>query len=414
MIFKYFFIIISTIINLYTQDLVLSWKKIYDSGKHDNPIEIVTDKYGNIYIAGQTGLPNNYDLLVIKYDSSGNLKWVKTYDSGSHDLGYAIALSENGNLYVAGQISNSSSGWDYMLLKYDTSGNFYWCSNYNWSPLDGAYAVEVDNNENIYLFGQSSNISSHKADYILLKLDSNGNKIWESTYRKGITFADSYGLALDKFSSNSFIYVSGYTTNDFLVIKYSTNGNRLWAKRFDESILDFGMGITIDREHNFYLTGSSYNTAFSQYNLVLIKGDSNGNLIWKKRLDSTKGEMGFDLVERDGYIYVSGSANNGLNDDFLFLKFDTLGNLLWRIIYDTGSQNKGYGIAMDNTGNIYITGYTLNLNYDALTLKYQKFSEQSESSFKKSPVKPPQLHFGIGKGIIKKIKELKGKIEQEE
>jgi len=403
--------------NLYSEDLIIGWKKIYDSGKHDNPIGIIIDKDENIYIAGQTGIPSNYDSLLMKYDREGNLKWVKTYNSGQHDLGYAICLSGNGNLYVAGQIFNPVTGWDYMVIKYDIDGNFYWCSNYDWGPLDGAYAIAVDHSENIYVFGQSSNVISKKADYLLLKLDSKGSKIWESTYRKGFTFADSYGITLDYFSNNNVnIYVSGYTTNDFLVMKYSTNGSRFWAKRYNESIVDFGMGITVDNEHNFYLTGSSYNTSVSQYNLVLIKGDSNGNLIWKQRYDSLRGEMGFGIVEKNGYIYVSGSANNGLNDDYLLLKYDSTGNLLWRTVYDTGSQNKGYGIALDNRDNIYITGYTLNSTYDSLTIKYQKFYEQppEEDIHEKDTVKPPEFHFGVGKGILKKIKELKEKIEQKE
>ena len=397
------------------EEPILAWQKVYNSGSHDVAIGIAVDGSGNFYLTGQTGTENNWDCLTIKYNSKGEVVWSQVYDSGKNDLGYAITLDNNNNVYVAGQIFNGTD-YDYLVLKYDSSGNLIWQKVFNWGNLDGAYAIATDNSNNLYVLGQSSSTSG-ELNYLLLKLNSDGYKIWQATYPKANAAYDSYGVTVDKLPDGAAnVYLSGYSSNDFLVVKYAaSDGQQLWAKKYNAGLVDFGMGITVDREHNVYFTGQAYFTDVSKYNCYTVKCSSSGEIIWQRRDDSPTNAGGFGVVvDTSGSVYVSGSVNNGSNDDFLLIKYDSAGNLLWRKIYDTGNQNKGYGIALNPYNNIYLTGYQTGTTLDCLTLKYQQFPEPGEiaSSPKENPVKPPEIHFGLGSGIKKKIRELKEKMSQ--
>ena len=357
----------------YIEYPTITLTKIYDSGSHDVAIGIVSDNSGNFYITGQTGNDTNWDCLTIKYNSSGDIVWKKVYDSGKNDLGYAITVDDNANIYVAGQIFNGKD-YDYLVIKYDSSGNQVWLKTFDWGGLDGAYAIGVDYQKNVYVVGQSST-SPNELNYLILKLDPDGYKLWQSTYPKSNQAYDSYGVAIDKLPDNTVnVYLSGYSNNDFLVIKYdASTGQKQWVKKYNAGVVDFGQGITVDSQHNFYITGNSFFFDVNKYNCYTIKCSSSGNVIWQQRYYNTNNSGGFGIVvDVSGCVYVSGSENNGKDDDFLVIKYDSNGNLMWKKIYDSGTQNKGYGITLNPYNNIYVTGYCMNTTLDCLTIKYKQ------------------------------------------
>jgi len=356
----------------YAEEPPLIWQKVYDSGFHDVAIGIDSDNSGNVYLTGQSGNDFNWDCLVIKYDYLGQTKWVKKYDAGSNELGYAVVADNQEHIYIAGQIFNGAN-WDFLILKYNSSGDLIWAKTYDWGGTDGAYAIGVDDADNVYVFGQAV-IPGLGLNYLTLGLDSQGNKRWQSIYPKGNPAFDSYGLAIDcQVDHGADVYVCGYSGTDILVIKYEASGTKQWAKTYDLGSLEFAQRMTIDSGHNFYLTGMFYNSAAAKWNAFLMKGDGDGIATWITKVDSHHNETGFDVaLDSKGAIYVSGTANNGVDDDMLLIKFDPKGKSLWRITYDTGSQNRGFGLTLDPLFNIFVSGYCLHRDYDCLTVSYKQ------------------------------------------
>ena len=97
---------------------------------------VATDSSGNVYVAGHTfgGLDGNSsagerDLFVVKYDSSGTKQWTRQLGTSSGDYAEGVATDSSGNVYVTGYTTggldgNSSSGdYDLFVVKYDSSGN---------------------------------------------------------------------------------------------------------------------------------------------------------------------------------------------------------------------------------------------------------------------------------------------------
>lgn len=93
------------IVTKYNRVGTLLWQSNYNSNNSngDFGIKATTDSQGNIYVIGTTDneTVNNYDILVLKYSSSGNLIWDITYNSSSNlnDIPTGLLLDQNGNLY---------------------------------------------------------------------------------------------------------------------------------------------------------------------------------------------------------------------------------------------------------------------------------------------------------------------------
>ena len=299
---------------------------------------IAVDNSGNVYITGVSeGLGNTFDYATIKYNSLGKQLWIARYDAeGSEDKVYSMAVDNSGNVYVTGQtgyrLPDSSWNCDYATVKYDSSGNQLWAASYNGpgNYWDGARSLAVDNSGNVYITGFSEGLDS-TFDYATIKYDSRGNELWVARYNgPGNGWDRASSLALDN-SGN--VYVTGESRGsginfDYATVKYDSSGNQLWAARYN------GPGIiSLDVANSLAL-------------------DNSGN------------------------VYVTGCSQRFLskNSDYATVKYDSLGNELWVARYNAPGNgwDRAYSIAVDNSGNVYVTGESTSSdsNSDYATIKY--------------------------------------------
>ncbi len=183
-----------------------SWTTVFGGSQHDYIYDI-TGENGNIYIAGTSDsndydIPNNQgaeDYLVAKLDSNGQLLWVKTFGGSGTDIATSILFFDN-YIWVLGY-SNSSDGdvtgnygsFDLWLIKLDTDGNLIWQKNYGGSLDDRSSDMEVLISgflpSDLFLAGYSKssdgdlNFNHGKFDYWLLGVNStNGDIVWQQSY----------------------------------------------------------------------------------------------------------------------------------------------------------------------------------------------------------------------------------------
>jgi len=93
---------------------------------------------------------------------------------------------------------------------------------------------------------------------------------------------------------------------------------------------------------------------------------------WTKTLDNGSDDRAYGIaVDESGNIYVTGSSGNGAYPDWLTIKYDSLGNIVWADTIDNGYFDEAYSVAVDASRNFYVTGYSHNFtNWDWLTVKY--------------------------------------------
>ncbi|MFQ6104798.1 MAG: SBBP repeat-containing protein, partial [Candidatus Glassbacteria bacterium] len=354
-----------------------AWSVHYDSpydndnGGHDWPYDIAVDESGNIYVTGWS--PGRYfpstwehDFLTIKYDPEGNELWVARYEWGGHDGAKAIALDPEANVYVTGFSEYMPYAHDYLTIKYDTDGNELWSARWQGEAVDGPKDIVVDDLGNVYVTGWTESFGTG-SDYLTIKYDTNGNELWTARYDGGTEgySASPNDIAID---SQGNVYVTGTSSGfgtgaDYVTIKYDTDGNELWLVRYNGpySGLDAAVAVAVDKVGNVYVTGRG-EVKYSVDHYITVKYDTHGNELWVAQYCGPyDGGGNFPeamTIDVSGNVYVTGESY-GIDTfrDYATVKYDTDGNEIWAARYDqAGFRDHPRDIAVDIDGSVVVTG----------------------------------------------------------
>ncbi len=398
------------------------WVKQAGGAGFESAYGIATDNNGNSFITGcfsgtiilgSTTLTSSgfMDIFVAKLDSHGQWIWatkaggLSDDENSYYDQGNAIAVDSYGYCYVSGNFYNSadfgnitltgSGDWDNFVAKLDGNGNWLWAKKVGG---EGSSEIAVDNSGNSYVTGSFygyadfGNIiltnSDNTCDVFVAKLDSFGNCLWARN-AGGSSNVFGTSIAVDN-SSNCYVTgefsgtsVFGGTTftssgnDDIFVAKLDSNGNWLWVKKAGGTNSDRCRSLAVDNTGNSYVTGHFRGTSvFGTTTLTssgiddifVAKLDSNGNWLWAKKAGGSSYDYGNDIaVDNSGNSYVTGEfwgtvgfgnttlTSSGLYDIFM-VKLDSSGNWNWAKQAGGLSGDQGNGIAVDNIGNSYVTG----------------------------------------------------------
>ena len=275
----------------------------------------------------------------------------------------AIVVDNAGNVYVTGESSDTDNRYDYATVKYDSNGHELWVARYAGpGGSDEPSAILVDGSGNVYVTGTSQDNNDGNDDCATIKYDDYRPPIMGSPLYNGTPFA----MALDKTGN---VYIAGFSDadgEDYLTIKYDNNGNQLWASSYDGvgNSGNYAHGLVVDSTGNVYVTGQSpggSNGVNDDY--ATVKYDSNGKELWVARYNgpaNSDDEACGIAVDNSGNVYVAGSsvrARNG-NRDYTTVKYNTNGNELWVAQYAGSGNDDNFAsaVGLDKSGNVYVTG----------------------------------------------------------
>jgi hypothetical protein len=194
--------------------------------------------------------------------------------------------------------------------------------------------------------------------------------------------------------------VRAYTGDqDAFVAKLDSSGGLIWNTFLGGSGYDDSKGIAVDGSGNVYVTGGSAATwgspvrAYAGGDAFAAKLNSFGALAWNTFLGGSAGDGGLGIaVDGSGNVYVTGYSGStwgspirtftGGNDAFA-AKLDSSGALIWNTFLGWYGHDDGTGIVVDGSGNIYVTGYsgdTWGSPVRAFNGSYDTFAAKLDSS----------------------------------
>jgi hypothetical protein len=257
-----------------------------------------------------------------------------------------------------------------------------WVARYNGSANDADYAsaTAVDSQGNVYVTGYAQE-QGNGLDYVTLKYNSAGALLWRATYN-GPSDSDDQALAIALDSAGN-VYVTGASRSsgglDYATIKYATNGNRLWVARYNGSAGrdDRPAALAVDVNGNVFVTGASKNSS-DRFTCLTLKYDRNGSQVWFGRYigpGNSGDEAQSVALDTTGNIYVTAkSKGNGTDFDYATIKYASTGAQLWVARYNSPANGPDTPaqVAVDAGGNVYVTGSSKgnNSDLDYATLKY--------------------------------------------
>jgi len=277
---------------------------------------------------------------------------------------------------------------NYSLLIVHAQVTQEWVSRYNGPPgnsSDDGNVLAIDGAGNVYVTGHSVGSTSF-GDYATVKYNSAGVQQWAARYNgPGNYFERPYAIAVDG-SGN--VYVTGRSTGigtgyDYATIKYNSSGDSVWVRRYNGpgNDNDEARSITVDGSGNVYVTGwSPAGNGLDDY--ATIKYNSSGDSVWVRRYNgpaSSSDEAYSIAVDGSGNVYVTGRSI-GSGYDYVTIKYNSSGVQQWVARYN--GLGNGYDVALslavDGPGNVYVTGgsYGSGTNYDYATIKYNSSGVQ--------------------------------------
>ncbi len=283
--------------------------------------------------------------------------------SASNDRSYHLASTADGGLLATGYTQSvPGNGNDAFLVRYNSFGEMLWAKTYGDTGDETTWDVISTLNGNIVTAGHSSGVSANKAG-IISRLDSAGNIMWS----KGVhsTLGDvNYYRVME--TSDLHLVAAGLIVRnakeDILISKFSPTGNLLWNRIVSSAQDDEIMGMTETSEGDYIFAGlSSDVNGFGGTDFAVVKTDSAGNVLWKKLYGSTSNERLNSVIEVMGSYYFLGWSNIGSigGNDMILMKTDSVGNPNWVYAYGTAQAERVFNMMYDPLENAIITaGYT--------------------------------------------------------
>lgn len=155
--------------------------------------------------------------------------------------------------------------------------------------------------------------------------------------------------------------------SDAIIRRYDANGGVSWGRQFGTNGTEYGEDVASDASDNAYVTG------FTTGSLAGLRGGEDaflrkytpsGSVVWTQQFGTSAHERAFNVAVQGSNIYVVGITNGPLQGlqqgggDAYIIKYNASGAVVWIRQFGTGTHDLANGVAVDASGNVYISGYT--------------------------------------------------------
>ncbi|HOP95119.1 MAG TPA: Ig-like domain-containing protein [Dictyoglomaceae bacterium] len=333
-----------------------------------------------VYSWNTTQVSNGGHTIKVKaYDNAGNsdsatitvyvnnseaITWQKTYGGSNYDEVYSIQKTNDGGYIAAGTTNSFRAGsTDVYVLKLDENGNVLWQKTFGGINDDWAYSVQQTTDGGYIVAGYTVSIENGYDDVYVLKLDSDGKLLWEKTY--GGTYSD-WAYSIQQTNDGGYI-VAGWTypygsgNIDAYILKLDSDGELEWYKSYGGSDNDWASSIQQTTDGGYIVAGWTGSSGAGCYDVYVLKLDENGELEWQKTFGGSSDDYAYSIqqVSDGGYIVAGYTASFGTGyDDVYVLKLNTNGDLLWQKTFGESGYDRASSIQQTIEGGYIVAGYT--------------------------------------------------------
>jgi hypothetical protein len=433
---RIFFMIVATLLSFVCKaetDPHFDWFRSYGDSATQAADASCRDAQGNFYTAGcfwdgtttigGTPVKSNghMDLLIVKYDKNGNVLWVRTAGGVKDERFYGITVDAKGNCYAVGDFDSPVISFgkkklrnegksDFLVVSYDSNGNFIWANRGGRSGHEGAAVVTIDADGNCLIGGSFTSSSFGLGKFTVAKSKGRGAAFLAKYSPSGKIISlqsfggETFGAGISKicFDKNNNLFLAGSFSGesisfgetelrntgrreaDFFLAKLDPKGKVLWARSGGGAEKQERINaMAIDETGNCFITGALLSETMSlssitltnsgQFDVFFAKYDASGNLVWAKNLIGLPNDFevpGQIALAKDGGFYLTGEFKHLVSGtdtlatyadawtDIFLIKFDTNGNQEWWIAMGGKEGEEPCGIFTDGSDGIFVLGDT--------------------------------------------------------
>lgn len=354
----------------------LNFQHLIGGSDHDRA-QTIFNTFDNGFIINGASFSfgaGNVDATLIKTDSLGQIIWSYAYGTTVYDNSEFAIETSNHDILCAGR-SNVQSGFPTaaIIFKTDSIGHLLWSKSYGGTGNDNLVQL-IETSDNGYAaVGYSESLSSGSSDILLIRTDVNGDTLFTRSFG---SIEREDGLSIIQLPDNGFIIIgrqitfpAGKQESDGLLLRTDASGNLLWAKQYGDSLWEELTSVRLLPDNGFIFTGSTSTFGAGNYDILLMKTDSSGNVQWSKTFGNSYTDAGYDIHITNDFSYILsgyteslgyGHKLGGDSANIFLMKTNVNGDLQWMETYGDGLQDEAFRSAKANDGGYLIPGFTNN------------------------------------------------------
>ena len=321
----------------------IEWEKTYGGSSIDEAQSIQQTTDGGYIVAGSTfshdgDVTNNNggnDAWILKLTTNGDIEWQKTYGGSADDYLNSIKQTTDGG-YIAVGGSNSNNGdipnnqgyTDAWIIKIDTNGNIEWSKTFGGNASDGLVDIQQTTNGGYLTVGVTQSTDGW-GDYLVIKLQTNGNLEWQKTYGSIYTDIasciqktnDGHYLLVGYSNSNDGTTINPNGNSDALLIKIDNLGNILQQTSVGTNDSEVANNILQTHDNNFLIVGYSLNYDSNTKNIFIAALNANYTLLWQwqkpQDIDISYANFIFETPDCGYMLFGGKTVQNGINNTLI-------------------------------------------------------------------------------------------------
>jgi hypothetical protein len=285
------------------------------------------------------------DWFIVKLKSNGDTLWTRMVGGAKQDIPFGITGTADGGIVVVGQLNWNTSEGDAMVVKYNSNGDLAWQKVFGGIEQDNATSVAVTANGSILVAG------------------------WTMT-------------------NNSGDIGTNHGNGDMWVLKLTSNGDKIWSKLYGGSGYDIANAIALTADDGFIIAGNSSsldqdivgkNHAQTQTkgdgyaDMWVVKCNAGGDILWSNALGGPYGDecLGVAVTPDGGCIAVGDASTVGRDiekihdnpdpqygaSDYWVVRLSNTGNKLWSKTYGCSEADIANSVVVNADNSIIVGGY---------------------------------------------------------
>jgi hypothetical protein len=336
------------------------WEKTYGGAGDDRAFNLVPVGDGYLVVGSSTSIVSNTTVgWALRLDRSGNPVWNKTFLEGyGTELRYAVNLTD-GFLLVGNQFLASGDVNGYVA-RIDSQGNLLWSTLVGGGKTDKLFSG-IATADGYVVFGSTSSYGNESSAVWVVKLDSNGNILWNKTYGQAVDGT----LRAGALAQDGGCVMAGYTdakgdgNYDFYLLKIQADGSLVWNKTYGGAQSEKTYSMT--KATDGYVLVGEIESQTTSTDAWVLKVDANGNPIWNKTIGGKEADSpSYITPAKDGGYLVAGftfSFGEGQRDFWLF-KISDQGQVQFSCTQGDKGFQEAYGVIEADNNQYVIVGWT--------------------------------------------------------